>query len=315
MVLKKYPLTGTEQGPTYTFTDNDVNIYNSYAAEGGSVVYIVDGETITEHQMLEAMLLPSGNNIADTMAIWAYGSLSAYATAANQFLDEQGITHTHVGVDASGYDPSSTSTPADLVKIGELVMQNSALKDIVAEPSTNDIPGIGTAYNVDTLIGQDGIVGIKTGNNDQDLGVFVGASNQSVGGKNIVILTATMGQASLANAFNSTQALVSSSVSNIKGVTLVPSGTEIGAYVGGNTNVPIVAASDLSAEVWGGGIVVSRPSKVDNITNPTADHTKVGNMVVTGQVLASSPINLVTNQSYNKPTLTWKLLHPGSVKF
>jgi D-alanyl-D-alanine carboxypeptidase (penicillin-binding protein 5/6) len=98
MVLKAKPLSVSDTGPTVTLTQADVNIYNAYLAEDGSVVQVQAGEQITEYQMLEAMLLPSANNIADSLAIWAYGSLSAYSTAANAYVKSLGLSATTIGL-------------------------------------------------------------------------------------------------------------------------------------------------------------------------------------------------------------------------
>jgi D-alanyl-D-alanine carboxypeptidase (penicillin-binding protein 5/6) len=42
------------------------------------------GEELSEYQALQALLLPSANNIAETLARWAFGSIDAYNAYANQ---------------------------------------------------------------------------------------------------------------------------------------------------------------------------------------------------------------------------------------
>ena len=75
-VLKKLPLTPTTDGPTITLRKSDVAIYDKYVAEDGSVVPVRAGQRISERTALEAILLPSANNIADSLAIYAFGSLA-----------------------------------------------------------------------------------------------------------------------------------------------------------------------------------------------------------------------------------------------
>ena len=77
-ILKQHPLNLGQQGPTLTLTQADVDSYNTYVAEDGSVAKVAAGEQITEYQLLEALLLPSADNIADTLAKWSYGSISSY---------------------------------------------------------------------------------------------------------------------------------------------------------------------------------------------------------------------------------------------
>ncbi|MDB5181947.1 MAG: peptidase D-alanyl-D-alanine carboxypeptidase 1, D-alanyl-D-alanine carboxypeptidase, partial [Candidatus Saccharibacteria bacterium] len=68
-VLEKMPLKKGDSGPMITLTDKDVAIYNKYVAKDGAVVPVTAGEKISEYQALQAMMLPSANNIADTTAI------------------------------------------------------------------------------------------------------------------------------------------------------------------------------------------------------------------------------------------------------
>ena len=138
-VLKAKPLSAGAAGPIITLGPADAASYNAYRAKGGSVVPVTVGEQISEYQTLEAMLLPSANNMADSLASWAFGSIGAYASAANSYLTQLGLTKTHIGSDASGFDPGTTSTPTDLVKLGEAVMQNPVLASIVDQSTASGI--------------------------------------------------------------------------------------------------------------------------------------------------------------------------------
>ena len=90
-VLKKYPLKLHQTGPVITMSAADVSLYTNYVAGDGSVVPVTDGETLTQYQMLQAILLPSANNIADSLAIWAFGSLENYAKFANSYARQLGL--------------------------------------------------------------------------------------------------------------------------------------------------------------------------------------------------------------------------------
>ncbi|MEO7015170.1 MAG: D-alanyl-D-alanine carboxypeptidase, partial [Leifsonia sp.] len=61
VVLEKKPLKVGNDGPTITFTQKDVSIWNQVIAAGGSWAPVVAGTSMTEKQALEAMLLPSAN--------------------------------------------------------------------------------------------------------------------------------------------------------------------------------------------------------------------------------------------------------------
>lgn len=140
VVLEKKPLQPGQQGPVLTLDNDDVKLYKDNIAQDGSLVQVQAGEKISEYQVLQTIMLPSANNMADSLAIWAFGSLNNYSQAAHDYLQRHGLNETKVGNDASGLGPSTTSTASDLVKIGKLAMQNPVLAEIVAQPSATGIP-------------------------------------------------------------------------------------------------------------------------------------------------------------------------------
>jgi len=310
-VLGAKPLTPGEQGPTLTMGPSDVAIYNNYVAQDGSVVRVQNGEQISEYQALETLMLPSANNMADSLAIWAFGSLQNYAQAANQFLESEGIVETHVGKDASGFDPSTTSDARDLVKIGELAMRNPVLTQIVSQSTANGIPVVGTVKNVNFLLGTNGIIGIKTGNTDEAGGVFVSASKTTVNNKPVTIVTAVIGAADLWHAMNDSLALVKSAQANFSTVPVVRAGAVVGSYKlpwGGS--VKAIAAKDISTTVWNG----SDPSpKADlkKIKANSAAGSPVGTVSTASSFVsnqASAPVTLQSTPA--EPPISWRLSHP-----
>jgi serine-type D-Ala-D-Ala carboxypeptidase (penicillin-binding protein 5/6) len=60
-----------------------VAAYASGERQGQSVVRVAAGEKLTERQALEAMLIPSGNNIASMLASWGAGSDGAFVAKMN----------------------------------------------------------------------------------------------------------------------------------------------------------------------------------------------------------------------------------------
>lgn len=310
-VLQQKPLQPGQQGPVITLTANDVALYNHYVSEDGSLVKVVNGEQISEYQMLQTMMLPSANNMADSLAIWAFGSLNAYAEAANQYLESEGLVETHVGSDASGLNPSTTSTARDLVRIGELVMKDPVLSQIVGQSSASGIPVVGTIKNVNSLLGTDGIIGIKTGNSDQAGGVFVSASRVKVNGKPVTIVTALAGSSNLWQALHDSLPLVTSAQSNFERATAIKAGSVVAEYKlpwGGR--VQAVATDNLTLQAWGG-----------STTKASAHLQKISSNARAGQVVGSAT---VPNSNFNdqlstevklqtspsQPSAWWRLTHP-----
>lgn len=309
-VLKQKPLSLGEQGPTVTLTAADVALFNSYNGKQGSVVPVQAGEQITEYQMLQAIMLPSANNIADSLAIWAFGSLPDYETYANNYVSKLGLDATHVGIDASGFDPSTVSSAHDLVRLGELAMQNPVLAQIVGQ-KTAVLPVSGTVKNVNYLLGVGGIAGVKTGNTDQAGGVFVGASQSIYGGKPITIVTAVTGSPDLATAMKDSLTLMTSAQVNLGGVSVVEPGNVVGKYKlpwGGTINA--VAGTYIRVGGWGGSTVPYTVRLQPLHAKATAGDA-VGTISVPSSALNQARTVAVTLQKTPPPpSLGWRLLHP-----
>ncbi|HYR15918.1 MAG TPA: hypothetical protein VEQ67_17135, partial [Mycobacterium sp.] len=78
LVLRDHPLRLGQDRPTITLTDADVADTDRRRRQQESVVPIAAGEQLTERQALQALLLPSANNIAAVLARWAAGSVDRF---------------------------------------------------------------------------------------------------------------------------------------------------------------------------------------------------------------------------------------------
>jgi D-alanyl-D-alanine carboxypeptidase (penicillin-binding protein 5/6) len=309
MVLRAKPLSLNEQGPTLTMTQNDVDIYNQYVTEDGSVVKVQAGEELSEYQMLQAMLLPSANNIADSLADWSYGSLASYSAAANSYVKSLGLSGTTIGSDASGYDPSTVSTAEDLVKLGELVMQSPVLASIVDQASA-ELPIVGGIANVNNLLGTDNIVGIKTGNTDQAGGVFVGAVKFNLSSQSKVIVSANVGADSLSDALSSSSNLLKSVQTNFHDTTLLSTGTVVANYTAPWTKTPVRADTrgTITANVWGGNSFKVNLTGLRSVSYKAKAGDNAGS--VSDGSLNSSTANVSLSAKIPSPSIWWRLSHP-----
>jgi len=162
VVLSKYPLKKADDpGPTITFSEADHKLYDFYYVQGATIAAMPAGSTQTLHDSLEAMLVASACNYADAVSTWAFGSRSGFLAATQSWLKKHKLDHTTI-TEPCGLDPRTTSTPSDLIALGKLAMKNDAVRQIVAMTSL-DVPGIPAVGNTNTLLGSDGIVGLKTG--------------------------------------------------------------------------------------------------------------------------------------------------------
>jgi serine-type D-Ala-D-Ala carboxypeptidase (penicillin-binding protein 5/6) len=192
LVLRAHPLGRGEDGPTITLTDADVADTERRGRQQESIVSVAAGEQLTERQALQALLLPSANNIAAVLARWDAGSAGRFVARMNATARSLGMTHTRY-TDPSGYDDATVSTAADQVRLVDRAMRLPAFASIVATPSTT-LPVAGTVHNTNTLLGRNGFVGVKTGSDDAAGGCFAFRAIRWIDGKRTTITGVVLGQ-------------------------------------------------------------------------------------------------------------------------
>jgi D-alanyl-D-alanine carboxypeptidase (penicillin-binding protein 5/6) len=192
VVLRDHPLEVGQDGPTITLTDADVADTDRRAGRDESVVPIAAGEQLTERQALQALLLPSANNIAAVLARWDAGSADRFVARMNATARSLGMTHTRY-TDPSGYDDATVSTAADQVRIVDRATRLPVFASIAATPSAT-LPVAGTVHNTNTLLGHNGFVGVKTGSDRAAGGCFAFRAIRWIDGKQTTITGVVLGQ-------------------------------------------------------------------------------------------------------------------------
>jgi D-alanyl-D-alanine carboxypeptidase (penicillin-binding protein 5/6) len=184
LVLRHHPLQPGQDGPTITLTYADVADTDRRRRQQESVVPIAAKEQLTQRQALQALLLPSANNIAAVLARWDAGSAERFVARMNATARSLGMTHTRY-TDPSGYDDATVSTAADQVRIVDRAMRLPVFASIVATPSAT-LPVAGTVHNTNTLLGHDGFVGVKTGSTAAAGGCFAFRAIRRIDGKRTI---------------------------------------------------------------------------------------------------------------------------------
>lgn len=307
IVLQKHPIAAGSQGDKITFTDKDVKMYNDYIAVDGSVAKVAAGEQLTEYQALQALLIPSANNIADSLAIWTFGSLSAYSEYANQYVKTLGMNDTTVGTDASGFAPSTLSTPSDLVRLGIAAENNPVIADIASQSSAT-LPVAGVVRNSNHYLGKNGVIGLKTGNSDQAGGVYVFAAKYDPGnGKNITIVGSVMGAKTLTIAENDGAQLLASAKQNFVSQTVVQTGQIFGSYqtIWDTNKISVEAGSSAKAIIWKGSSLIAKIN-AKSIARPMQAGDTIGTVTIT-TVGDKITVPLVLQNSVATPSFWWRL--------
>jgi D-alanyl-D-alanine carboxypeptidase (penicillin-binding protein 5/6) len=192
LVVRDHPLRPGQDGPTITLTDADIADTDRRRGQEESVVSIAAGEQLTERQALQALLLPSANNIAAVLARWDAGSADRFVAQMNATARSLGMTHTRY-TDPSGYDDATVSTAVDQVRIVDRAMRVPVFASIVAT-SRATLPVAGIVHSTNTLLGRDGFVGVKTGSDAAAGGCFAFRGIRWIDGKRTTITGVVLGQ-------------------------------------------------------------------------------------------------------------------------
>jgi len=304
VVIEDKPLKKGEDGPTVVITDADVQEYQADNAAKQSVVEVRAGEQLTELQSLEALLIPSGNNIAFTLANWDAGSATAFVAKMNKRAKELGMTHTKFA-DAAGASDQTVSTPTDLLALGMKAMKQDVLAQIVAMTDAK-LPVAGTVYNVDYALGEAGIIGIKTGSG---FGAnFLFAASVTVSGFTITIYGCVMGLPTLDGAFAAAKALIYAMQPQLRIVRALSKYVAVGSYElpwGGRSD--LLSTTNVDLVEWPGMILrqsVRAPALT--IKDPIPRGTKAGVLnIVLGDYNLDVP--LTTSDAIYPPGRFWRL--------
>lgn len=148
-----------------------------------SVAGLKKGNKLTLTMLLDAMLIPSGNDAAYTIAVGVarlkYGddltdkqAVAKFAELMNQTAADIGAKNSHFSVPDGYYRADHYSTPADLLLIARAAMELPAIRASVAKPSARCLMLSGedvTWRNTNPMIKQnsdfymESVIGIKTG--------------------------------------------------------------------------------------------------------------------------------------------------------
>lgn len=310
VVLDKKPLQPGVDGPSYVITANDVTIYDEQLAEGGSVAPVTAGEVFTEKQLLLAMLLPSGNNIAETLALWISGTRDKFIAAMNGRAKSMGMSHTTFA-DPTGIDPHTVSSANDLILLGNAALNNAVLASVVATKSAT-LPDGTVVDNLDRNLSSPGWLGIKTGNTPEAGGCLLFAAHEKVAGHDVRIVGAVLGQADLDAALTVSlnlvtavlaqyQSLAAPSALNASGFLKSPWGEETSLRINGASNAAEIVSRlprklELTVtlqQLYGGVTTGTTVAEIEGFVN--------GELLATWKVVAAGDIK--------EPAWEWRITH------
>ncbi|QIY59830.1 D-alanyl-D-alanine carboxypeptidase [Streptomyces sp. RPA4-5] len=317
VILRDHPLKKGEKGETIKV---DAQAEADSQKRDESRVTLKKGQKFTQYQMLQMLMIPSGNNAARQLARWDAGSEKAFAKKMQAAAKDLGMTKTTY-TDPSGLDASTKSTAVDQLKLAEEVMKNDAFREVVRTENVQ-IQGLPEKiYNnnslLTTMAGK--VAGIKTGSSTPAGGTFMWAGYRTVGDKTPLLIGVTMdqhvsgpdpnGSSSLPLALNNTSKVITGVRDALTSATVVKKGQVVG-YVddglGGET--PVVATKNLSAVGWAGMKAKFSMSDAGKTIPHTAKAGTVVGVLTVGDGESAQKVPVALKQDLAEPGFGAKLI-------
>jgi D-alanyl-D-alanine carboxypeptidase (penicillin-binding protein 5/6) len=304
--LDQRPLDPGRTGESIPVSAEDYRSYLDYRAAGAKAIPVVEGDTWTQREMLQAVLLGSSNNHADALVRWAFGSEDDYTAAASRWLRGHGLRNTTV-VDATGLDERSVGTASDLARLAEIADGTPFLREVLPAPSVTTSRGVVFA-NESEYRSAEGIRGISRSFTDAAGVCLLFAVPLPLGDTTTTIYGAFVRQPSYERLNADMDAFVADARGRLGEVVLAPAGTEVATYrTAWGDRTTAVVRDELRAVSWSGAPPTGRVRADDVRTIRKGERLGEVTFRIDDGTL-EAPV--VATASVTDPGPGWRLLHP-----
>nr|WP_223296793.1 D-alanyl-D-alanine carboxypeptidase family protein [Thiorhodovibrio frisius] len=279
-IMTAYVVFGELAAGHLALTD-DVLISEKAWRTGGSKMFVEVGKRVGVEDLLQGMIVQSGNDASVALAEHIAGSESAFADMMNAAAARLGMTGSHF-TNAPGLpDPLHYSTPRDIAILARAMIRD--FPDYYGwysqeEFTYNDI----RQYNRNTLLRQDPSVdGVKTGHTEE-AGYCLVASAKRDAQRMISVVMKTGSTKARAR---DSLALLNYGFRFYETIELFPANKPVEnlrVWKGETKTLPVGPATDLSISIPRGSYenVVTRLEAAADITAPIGQGERVGDIVV-----------------------------------
>lgn len=251
VVLEEFPLEEGESGETITMTAQDLGYYWDVAAVSGVVTDLREGDELTQRTLLERSIAVSSGNATLSLVRWAFGGEDEFLTAAEQWLEENGLQETEIA-DSTGLSADSRATAADMARMGRIAYENPVMRELMAVESVTVMGD--TMRNTNPLLGDDGIVGGKTGTLFASGHNLLVVAEREVHGTEVTVVTVVLGVSQSGSVPTATTSWLDQSFDRFEERVVLPRGTVVGEYVPDWSDRTVTASTteELTAITWPG---------------------------------------------------------------
>ncbi len=278
VILKDHPLsTGGDTGPTINVSPRTLAAYRTGKAAGLPEVPVSSGESLSELDALESLLIVSGSDMGTLLADWDAGSTSAFAKKMDHYVLSLGLWHTRITQPSGAYD-AMISTPNDLIRLAEAAMRIPVFRRIVSLGEVN-LPEAGLRYNPNFVLGENGVVGIEAGSDTNANGCYLFAAQKTVGGQTVTLYGVVLGQSGPIGpdtaAVNAGDALVKAALSDLIAVPIRVGRVVARLFAPWGASTPVTVSQAVTVPAWA-GLRVLVTIRLAKFTMPVAAGTRVG---------------------------------------
>jgi D-alanyl-D-alanine carboxypeptidase (penicillin-binding protein 5/6) len=306
VALDEHPLGPGRNGDIIPVSADDYRSYLDYSGAGARAIPVVEGDTWTQREMLQAVLLGSSNNHADALVRWAFGSESAYTVAAQRWLRSHGLRDTTV-VDATGLDERSTGTAADLARLAEIADGTPFLREVLPTLTVTTSRGV-VIWNEAEYRSTEGIRGLSRSFTDAAGVCLLFAVPLPLGDTTTTVYGAFLRQPSYERLNADMDAFLTDARASLGEVVLARPGTEVAAYStawGARTTAAV--SEELRAVSWAGAPPTGRVDVSDVRTVRRGERLGAMRFTIDDGTVE---VPLVATAGVGDPGPGWRLLHP-----
>lgn len=294
--------------------DRELTVPRYDALPAESVAGLNEGERLTLADLVTAMMLPSANDAAATVAAGVAGSEEAFVRRMNAAAAKLGLRGSSFANPIGLDQPGNYSTASDLATLALELRENRFFRRIVDEPeeqlSSGEVPRTVVTRNT-LLLADPSVDGIKTGHTLGAGYVLVASAER----RGVPLLSVVLGTASEAARDAETQELLDFGYSLYEERSPFEPGEELDEATVRYEDEPLalVAERELAVQARADEDLRAEVEAPEEVEGPIERGERIGRATVLLDDRAVGTVPLIAARAIAEPTLVDRVGGPGVV--
>lgn len=216
-------------------------------AMGGSKMFLPEGGRVTVEDLLRGVIVQSGNDATIALAEGVAGTEEAFVDMMNNIAESMGLSQSNFANVHGITHPEHYSSPYDLAKLSRMMITNFPEYYKIFREKVFTFNKI-KQYNRNSLIGKEGVDGIKTGHTQASGYGIISSAIQN--GKRLIVIV--NGLKSKTAREIEVRNLLRYGFRNFRSINLIEKGSKIvtiPTWLGQKSHIPLLAKDSLSVIV------------------------------------------------------------------